>query len=725
MQNAQSVLRQYFGYENFRLHQEKAINNTLDGKDTFVLMPTGGGKSLCYQVPALCMEGTAIVISPLIALMKDQVDALRTNGVSAAYLNSSLSPSDENQVFSDLQNGKLKLLYIAPERLSSKAGAFYEFLKRIQISLFAIDEAHCVSHWGHDFRPDYLFLNELKNNFPKIPILALTASADEITRKDIVVQLNLQDPEILVASFDRPNIHYFIRPKQEMHEQIIEYINEKPNESGVIYCLSRRSTEEMTEVLKEYNINAKFYHAGMSSAERSKVQEDFIKDKVKIIVATIAFGMGIDKSNIRFVIHADMPKNIEGYYQETGRAGRDGLLSDAIMFYAAADYMKLRRFAMIEGNEEQSELMLKKLNQMSEFATSRHCRRKYLLRYFGENYSGECNTCDYCLSDFERKDVTLEAQMALSAVARLKENYGKNMVIDLLKGAKNQKMKPWMQELPTYGVGKEYARHFWMETLNYLVFEGYLKQSDDNYPVLQLTETSKSILSGEQNVVMEVVFGDEREFEVSKTKKAISDFAVNQDLFEELRTIRTQLAEEENVPPYVIFSDASLSEMAGYFPQSLMDLRKISGVGDFKLEKYGSSFLAPIVSYCKQNTIESQIHLKQPKAEPKVVTRSKLFQIGSTYKTTFDLFKKGSSIEEIATIRGFAIDTILNHLCEFISAGDLEASEVVTPEKFTTIKNVIEELGANALKPIKEILPEEYTYSEIRCVVVEWKRNNV
>lgn len=725
MQKALSILQQYFGYENFRSHQERAIKNTLEGKDSFVLMPTGGGKSLCYQVPALCMEGTAIVISPLIALMKDQVDALRANGVAAAYLNSSLSASDESQVFTDLQNGTLKLLYIAPERLSSNAGAFYDFLQRLQISLFAIDEAHCVSHWGHDFRPDYLFLNALKNKFPSIPVLALTASADEITRKDIVVQLKLQDPDVLIASFDRPNIHYFIRSKQEMHEQIIEYIHEKPNESGIIYCLSRRATEEMTAVLNENNIPAKFYHAGLSSAERSQVQEDFIKDRVKIIVATIAFGMGIDKSNIRFVMHADMPKNIEGYYQETGRAGRDGLLSDAILFYSPADFMKLKRFAMVEGNEEQSQLMLKKLNQMADFATSRHCRRKYLLRYFGENHEGNCNTCDYCLSDYEKKDVTVEAQMALSAVARLNESFGKNMVIDLLKGAKNQKMKSWMQALPTYGVGKNYGRNFWMETLNHLIFEGFLKQSDDTYSVLKLTNTSKDILSGGQRVVMEVVSGEEREVAVAASKSILIDIPVNKELFELLRAVRSQLAEAENVPPYVIFSDASLSEMAGYFPLSLTDLRKISGVGDFKLEKYGASFLESIIEFCQENDIESQIHLKKAKAPPKVVKPTKLFQTGSTYKTTFDLFKQGNTVEEVAALRGFTIDTILNHLCEFIASGDLAASEFVLAERFEPIIKAIETVGVNALKPIKESLPEEITYTEIKCVVAQWKRNNL
>nr|MBP6577947.1 RecQ family ATP-dependent DNA helicase [Chryseobacterium sp.] len=449
MKSPLEILQQYFGYENFRLEQANAVKNVISKKDTFVLMPTGGGKSLCYQVPALVLEGTTIVISPLIALMKDQVDALRVNGISAAYINSSMSVYEQNDTFNQLKNGQLKLLYVAPEKLSADNGAFLKLLNDVNISLFAVDEAHCVSHWGHDFRPDYLFLNGIKKQFPNIPIIALTASADEITRKDIIKQLNLQEPLVLVSSFDRANIKYFVQPKQSVLKNIIQYLNEHPNDSGIIYCLSRKGTEEMSNNLRENGINSAFYHAGISSVERAKVQEDFLKDKTRVMVATIAFGMGIDKSNVRFVMHADLPKNIESYYQETGRAGRDGLPSEAILFYSYGDVIKLRNFAMVEGNEEQSDLMLQKLKQMSDFAEMQKCRRQYLMEYFGEKHEGNCNSCDFCLSDFETFDATVDAQKLLSAVYRLKERYGKNLIIDFLRGSKSVKITDFMRSLPT------------------------------------------------------------------------------------------------------------------------------------------------------------------------------------------------------------------------------------------------------------------------------------
>lgn len=428
MKSPLEILQKYFGYDNFRLEQANAIENVINKKDTFVLMPTGGGKSLCYQIPALVLEGTAIVISPLIALMKDQVDALRVNGISASYINSSMSFFEQNETLNQLKNGKLKLLYVAPEKLSSENGAFLEKLREINISMFAVDEAHCVSHWGHDFRPDYLFLNGLKKQFPTIPVIALTASADEITRKDIIKQLNLQNPLVLISSFDRANIKYFVQSKQSVLQNIIQYFNEHPDDSGIIYCLSRKGTEELSKKLKENGINSAFYHAGISSLERAEVQENFLKDKTRVMVATIAFGMGIDKSNVRFVMHADLPKNLESYYQETGRAGRDGLPSEAILFYSYADVMKLKKFAMIEGNQEQSELMLQKLKQMSDFAEMQKCRRQYLMEYFGEKHDGNCNSCDFCLSEFENWEATTDAQKLLSAVFRLKERYGKNLI---------------------------------------------------------------------------------------------------------------------------------------------------------------------------------------------------------------------------------------------------------------------------------------------------------
>lgn len=621
MKSPLQILQQYFGYDNFRLEQANAVENVISKKDTFVLMPTGGGKSLCYQVPALVLEGTAIVISPLIALMKDQVDALRVNGISASYINSSMSAFEQNETLNQLKNGQLKLLYVAPEKLSTDNGAFLKLLNDVKISLFAVDEAHCVSHWGHDFRPDYLFLNGIKKQFPEIPIIALTASADEITRKDIIKQLNLQNPPVLISSFDRANIKYFVQPKQSVFQNIIQYLNEHPNDSGIIYCLSRKGTEEMSNQLKENGINSAFYHAGLSSVERARVQEDFLKDKTRVMVATIAFGMGIDKSNVRFVMHADLPKNIESYYQETGRAGRDGLPSEAILFYSYADVIKLRRFAMIEGNEEQSELMLQKLKQMSDFAEMQKCRRQYLLEYFGEKHDGNCNSCDFCLSEFEIWDATTDAQKLLSAIFRLKERYGKNLIIDFLRGSKSMKITDFMRSLPTYGIGSNQDKNYWQNLIRQLLINGFLSESNEEFSVLKLNEESKLVLFKDKKVTFRKVKEQAKAVIVAEVENDYSapDFDANEDLFAELRTLRREIAERENVPPYVIFSDATLLELSTYLPNSKEELSQISGFGAFKIEKYGEIFLIPITDYCKIHSLTSKVIEKKPKKkrEPK------------------------------------------------------------------------------------------------------------
>ncbi|MFA6060860.1 MAG: DNA helicase RecQ [Taibaiella sp.] len=710
------ILKQYFGYSAFRLHQAKAVQNIIEGKDTFVLMPTGGGKSLCYQVPALALTGTAIVISPLIALMKDQVDALRANGVVAAYLNSSQAVQEQFEIMEDLQAGKLKLLYVAPEKISADKGAFLQFLKRIPVSLFAIDEAHCVSHWGHDFRPDYLFLNGLKAAFPGIPLVALTASADEITRKDIVKQLNLDHPEILVSSFNRANISYYVQPKHKTAESVIQYVSEHPDDSGIVYCLSRKGTEELALKLREHKIDARYYHAGMSASERALVQDDFIKDRIRIMVATIAFGMGIDKSNVRFVIHADLPKNIESYYQETGRAGRDGLASEAILFYSAADVMKMKRFAMIEGNEEQSDLMIKKLQQMADFAEMQSCRRQYLMRYFGEEHDGNCKSCDYCLSSFNVEDVTVEAQKLLSAVYRLKERYGKGIIIDFLRGSQGVKITPYMRELPTYGKGNTHGKTFWMNLIRQLIAQGLLKESADKYPVLQLTEGSTAVLFNNMKVTVQqvkeqaiAVKADEPDYETYDIESG------DDDLFALLRSLRKEHAEAEHVPPYVIFSDSTLKEMATYLPQTMEELSQISGWGIFKLEKYGGSFLKLMVSYSKENNLSSLMYKKISKkpARPKVVKEG----ISDTFLKTFHLYKEGNGIAEIAQMRNLATTTIEGHLSEFVANGQLTAERFVSDYKLSAIVKVVEEKGRLSLRVIKDVLGDNYSYLEIKVAV--------
>ncbi len=717
MKSPLEILQQYFGYDNFRLEQANAVENVIAKKDTFVLMPTGGGKSLCYQVPALALDGTAIVISPLIALMKDQVDALRVNGIPAAYINSSMSSFEQNETLHQLKNSQLKLLYVAPEKLSSENGAFLQILKQVQISLFAVDEAHCVSHWGHDFRPDYLFLNGIKHQFPDVPIIASTASADEITRKDIIKQLNLQNPLVLVSSFDRANIKYFVQPKQAVLQNIIQYLNEHPDDSGIIYCLSRRGTEDMSNNLRENGINAAYYHAGLSSTERTKVQEDFLKDKTRVMVATIAFGMGIDKSNVRFVMHADLPKNIESYYQETGRAGRDGLPSEAILFYSYADVIKLKRFAMIEGNEDQSDLMLRKLQQMADFAEMQKCRRQYLMEYFGEKHAGNCNACDFCLSEFEILDATIDTQKLLSAIFRLKERYGKNLIIDFIRGSKGVKITDYMRSLPTYGVGNNHDKTYWQNLIRQLLINGFLDESNEEFSVLKLNDESRQILFKGKKVEFKKVKEHAKAVVVEEieTDYSTPDFDSNQDLFSELRTLRREIAERENVPPYVIFSDATLLELSTYLPHTKEELNEISGFGAFKIEKYGEIFLPLIIDFCRKNNLNSKISEKKPKRqrEPKKATNN----TSGTFATTFDMYKKNPSVEEIAKMRNLSVNTIQNHLVKFVESGEIEAAELMDVSKIEPIIEIAKKHTIPSLKAIKEDLGDDFSYFEIHIAL--------
>lgn len=717
MKTPLEILQQYFGYDNFRLEQANAVENVIAKKDTFVLMPTGGGKSLCYQVPALVLDATAIVISPLIALMKDQVDALRMNGISASYINSSMSSFEQNETLNQLKNGQLKLLYVAPEKLSSDNGAFLKLLNEVNISLFAVDEAHCVSHWGHDFRPDYLFLNGIKKQFPEVPIIALTASADEITRKDIIKQLNLQNPLVLISSFDRANIKYFVQPKQSVFQNIIQYLNEHPNDSGIIYCLSRKGTEEMSNNLRENGINSAFYHAGISSQERAKVQEDFLKDKTRVMVATIAFGMGIDKSNVRFVMHADLPKNIESYYQETGRAGRDGLPSEAILFYSYGDVIKLRNFAMVEGNEEQSELMLQKLKQMSDFAEMQKCRRQYLMEYFGEKHDGNCNSCDFCLSEFETWDATTDCQKLLSAIFRLKERYGKNLIVDFLRGSKSVKITDFMRSLPTYGIGNNQDKNYWQNLIRQLLINGFLSESNEEFSVLKLNEESKLVLFKDKKVTFRKVKEQAKAVTVAEieTHYSAPNIDGNEELFAELRTLRREFAERENVPPYVIFSDATLIELSTYLPNSKEELSQISGFGAFKIEKYGEICLPPIIEFCRKNNLKSKISEKKPKKKTTPKSTNK-YEAG-TFTTTFQLYKAGNSIEEIAKIRNLTINTIQNHLVNFIKVGTIKPSELMDINKIEPIIEIAKAQTIPSLKAIKDELGEGFSYFEIHIAI--------
>lgn len=722
-QQAQHILQHQFGYSSFRLEQQNAIDCVMQQKDCVVLMPTGGGKSLCYQIPALMLDGLTVVVSPLISLMKDQVDALRANGISAAYLNSTLSSTEQQRVTAQALNGKLKLLYVAPERLLQAGDLFLQFLKDIKVSLFAIDEAHCISSWGHDFRPEYLQLARLKELFPKIPVIALTATADKLVRKDIVEKLGLRSPQIFLSSFNRPNIYYYVESKNNYYDKLVAYLRKHKDESGIIYCLSRASTELLASDLREDGFNAMAYHAGLDKPVRDSAQEKFIKDEVKIIVATIAFGMGIDKPNVRFVVHADIPKNIEGYYQETGRAGRDGLHSEAILYFSHGDVAKMKKFVLIDDNPEQTKILQRKLDQMARFAQLTTCRRKYLLNYFDETAPDNCGSCDVCLTKYELFDGTIVAQKALSAVYRLKENFGINYTIDFLRGSKAEKIWEEHKQLKTYGVGADIPKEAWNAYFRDLIDKGYLRQTEDEYPKLQLTEKSQPVLKGTATVQLVKVKT------VVEAKPAGGQTAEKQyehELFRELQQLRKIIADSEGVPSYVILGDSTLIELAAYLPHSLEEVRKISGFGDVKLKRYGQDFLDVVLKYCKRNSLSSRIIEKQPKRERKgrrpIKTEDGEYK--NTYQITLDLHRQGYSIPLIAEQRGMSPQTIASHLAQFVETGDLVATEFVSRPKIELIRNLIDKHGTVSMKIIKENAPEEITYNDIRFVIGEIRANS-
>ncbi len=714
---AKEILKRQFGYDSFRMNQEHAIETVLAKKDCLVLMPTGGGKSLCYQIPALMLDGLTVVISPLIALMKDQVDALKNNGVEAAFLNSTQTAQEQSEVFRAIRSGRLKLLYVAPERLIQSGDQFIEFLKSIDVSLFAIDEAHCISSWGHDFRPEYMQLRKLKTHFSHVPLIALTATADKLVRQDIIEKLEFRNHKLFVSSFNRPNIFYKVEPKRNSFARLLEYLENRRDESGIIYCLSRNSAESLAADLRDEGFNALAYHAGLEKETRDKHQELFLKDEAKIVVATIAFGMGIDKSNVRFVVHMDLPKNIESYYQETGRAGRDGLESEALLFFSWGDVNKLKGFAEVEGNRAQTEIMLKKLNTMGAFGDLKTCRRKFLLHYFDEDLTEDCGHCDNCNTIFEKFDGTIIAQKALSAVYRTEQRFGLSYLIDFLRGSQAKTIRDEHKNLKTYGVGADVSKNNWFDYFKDLIEQGYLKQTEGQYPTIVLTEKSEAVLKGQTPVeLFKVTIKEDRE---SRKASLVSTLAheYEKDLFDELKRVRTAFAREENVPPYVVFSDATLIEMATYLPQNTDEMRRISGVGDLKLQKYGADFLEVIIDYCDANNFDSRIKLKSPKRETK--TRTKRDASGqTTYDVSLDMFKSGLSIKEIAETRGMAPGTIETHLVKFIQSGEVSLEDLVLFSKIEPIKNAIVRVNAGyAVAPVKEFLGENYSYGEIRAVM--------
>ena len=590
-----ATLARVFGYDGFRPHQQAIIEELIAGKDSFVLMPTGGGKSLCFQIPALHRPGVGIVVSPLISLMKDQVDALQANGVAAAFYNSALGEKASRQVLARLHAHELDLLYISPERLMS--AAFLERLADIDIALLAIDEAHCVSQWGHDFRPQYQQLGALRDHFPGIPLAAFTATADAQTRDDIVHVLGLGNASRYVTGFDRPNIRYTVLEKHKPFDQLLRFLENRRDQAGIVYALSRKRVEEVAGKLQAKGIRAEAYHAGLPAAHRRQVQEDFLRDELQVVVATVAFGMGIDKPNVRFVVHYDLPKHIEGFYQETGRAGRDGLNAEALLLFGAQDVGTARRLVENNENPEQKRIEVHKLNAMVGLAESVTCRRRVLLNYFGERLELDCGNCDVCLDPPEQFDATLDAQKALSCVYRLGQGFGVGHVVDVLRGADNERIRSRRhQQLSTYGLGSDRSEQEWTSIIRQLIHHGYLLQDIANYSVLKLTEAARPLLRGD----VDLKLAKPRIREQVKKKRPRADAAhgpYDEALFDQLRELRKRIADEQGVPAYIVFGDASLIQMARDAPMDETELLTITGVGQHKLEKYGSEFLDAITLY--------------------------------------------------------------------------------------------------------------------------------
>lgn len=590
---ALEVLHSAFGYQSFRKGQEEAINAALNGQDALVVMATGNGKSLCYQIPALCFDGLTLVISPLISLMKDQVDQLRANGIEADFLNSSQTLQQQQQVQNKLISGQLKLLYVSPEKVMTNG--FFQLISYTKVSFIAIDEAHCISQWGHDFRPEYTQLGGLKSSFPDAPIMALTATADYATRQDILTHLKLQNPLQYIGSFDRPNIRYTLEEKFKPMEQLTRFVLAQKGKSGIIYCNSRSKVERIAESLRSKGVPAAAYHAGMETAQRERVQQDFQRDNVQVVVATIAFGMGINKSNVRFVAHFDLPRSIESYYQETGRAGRDDLPAEAVLFYEPADYAWLQKMLLEKPETPQRQIEQHKLEAIGEFAESQTCRRLVLLNYFGEHRQTPCNNCDICLDPPKKYDGLMDAQKVMSTIYRVGQCFGAQYIIGVLRGMHNQKIiERGHDKLSVYGIGKDKSKEHWQSVIRQLIHLGFVQQVIGEFnATLRLTESAKPILKGE--VPLELAMpriSAITKITHSPQRNAVPNY--DKDLFARLRFLRKQIADKENIPPYIVFNDATLQEMAQYMPTSKTEMLQINGVGAIKLERFAQPFMALI-----------------------------------------------------------------------------------------------------------------------------------
>lgn len=709
------LLKQYFGYEAFRPLQREIMEATLVGRDVVAILPTGAGKSLCFQLPALAREGVTLVVSPLIALMKDQVDALTASGVSATLLNSSVQGAEAQRRREGLLRGEYKLLYAAPERIMTES--FLRDMQEWNVTAIAVDEAHCISEWGHDFRPEYRQLAQLRKHLPDVAFLALTATATEQVRKDIVKQLHLREPEVFLASFNRPNLSYTILPKDKATRQVYEFIRGRPNEAGIVYVQSRKSAESIAAALSAEGIGAVAYHAGLQPEERAANQEAFLRDEARVVCATIAFGMGINKPDVRFVIHADLPKNIEGYYQETGRAGRDGLPADCVLLFSRGDLVKNLKFLDEMTDMAAAEVAARQMRQMADFAEGTECRRSALLDYFGERWPGDnCGGCDICLQPREEWDATTSSQKLLSCLFRIKQKSGfptgLNHAIEVLTGANTEKVRKWDHDrLSTYGIGKEMAKAEWATLGRQLMRLGYIEASQDSYQTVTLTRQGMAALMNRTPILLTrspaVAVGSG----VAKVSRA-GDLPCDEALFAELRALRKRLADDKGVPPYVVFGDISLRHMARDYPRDERGFLAIPGVGRQKHADYGELFMQVIRDWLEQHERQTFGAVVAPPPAPKMKSEG---GINASALESLRLFKEGKSVAEAAQLRAMSAGTISQHLAMAISTGGLQVDprDFYSEEEERRMDKVAAELGFERLGPLHEALGGGITYDKL------------
>jgi ATP-dependent DNA helicase RecQ len=711
-----SALKQYFGYDTFFPGQQQVMEQVLAKRDVLVLMPTGGGKSLTYQLPALLMPGLTLVVSPLIALMQDQVDRLQANGIAATFMNSTLDNAERSRREYAILQGKVKLLYMAPERLLSESSLY--FLDKVQqragLSLMAVDEAHCVSEWGHDFRPEYRLLGQLRIRYPHLPVMALTATATERVRKDILSQLQLRNLYEYIGSFNRPNLSYEVRQKhKEVYSELLQLLRQIPNASILVYCLSRKTVDDIAGALKRDGIAALPYHAGLTNEQRSEHQQRFIRDDVSVLVATIAFGMGIAKPDIRAVIHYDLPRSLEGYYQESGRAGRDGQAARCVLFFSYGDRAKIEYMISQKPDEQEQHIARQQLRQVIAYADGTVCRRRILLTYFGEEYLQEnCGNCDNCRVEVVMEDRTIDAQKFLSCVARTKERFGMRYIIEILRGANTQQIRSFgHDQLSTYGIGKDKSTDEWLSFARALVHQGLVNVTDDDYPILKLNALSREILKRQRTVIVPVK--PRKPTIVQAEQPALSP--EEEGLFQQLRALRKRLADEQCLPPYIIFQDVTLYAMARRRPVSEAHFARLPGVGERKQEAYFTLFSTEIRHYCDQYQLDMDVEVVGSVAIlPRVaVTR----HISPSHIVTLNLLQQGLSIQEIARQREVTVSTVNDHIVKLIESGaSVVAERLVPAERCQVISDAFQQIGGTALKPIKDFLGDEYSYDEIKLV---------